>query len=64
MGHELVWYQSVCDNIYLTHIYHVVCCVTVENLIKETGLWNNTFSRPDFDIFIMLHMIISVCPIF
>ena len=47
MRHVLVWDQNVCDNVYLTHVYHVVCCVDLETLIKENGLWHNTFIRPD-----------------
>ena len=47
MFHVLVWDQNVCHNSYLTQVYHMVCCVSLETLVLENGLWHNTFSFPD-----------------
>ena len=47
MYHVIVWDQKACNNAYLTYVHHVDCCVAIETLIQETGLWRNTFSRPD-----------------
>ena len=56
MCHVLVWDKKSCDNAYLTHVYHVVCCVALETLIWETGLWNNIFSRPgDWHLYYVSH---------
>ena len=43
MWHILVWDQNTCDNAYLIHVHHMVCCVALETLSWETGLWKNTF---------------------
>ena len=43
MWHVLVWDQTACDNSYLTHKHHVVCCVEHITAIKETGILYNKF---------------------
>ena len=47
MPHVLVWDQNTCDNAYLTHVHHVICCVAQETVIKETILWHYIFSHLD-----------------
>ena len=47
MCHVLVRDKNTCDNAYLTHVHHVVCCVAEETSIQENGFWRNTVSQAD-----------------